>query len=120
MPTYTFEENDQGIDEANNSITGESSWDLPSDDASKAVASPEQGNVAVESAAVDVDNLTDKTLCQSSWKEKLHFVQRDNPSPVMPRVRMYVNEVEGEDVPTLFQEMMAKDGERGAGVLQEL
>ena len=30
------------------------------------------------------------------------------------------NEVEGEDGPTLFQEMMVKDGERGAGVLQEL
>ena len=32
----------------------------------------------------------------------------------------HVNEVEGEDVPTLFQEMLVKDGERGAGVLQEL
>ena len=54
----------KGIDEASgnpyyyNSVTGESSWDLPSDDASKAVASTEQGNVAVESAAVDVDNLS--------------------------------------------------------------
>eukprot|EP00984_Skeletonema_dohrnii_P015033 scaffold6430_cov135-Skeletonema_dohrnii-CCMP3373.AAC.6 len=54
----------KGIDEASgnpyyyNSVTGESSWDLPSDGTSKAVASMEQGNVAVESAAVDVDNIS--------------------------------------------------------------
>jgi len=52
----------KGIDEAGgnpyyyNSVTGESSWDFPSDDASKAVASTEQGNVAIESASVDIDN----------------------------------------------------------------